>query len=187
MLLANAGASGPSGASGAALASSGGDITLGTGSSGLLTINGGDASAATRISMQGSGDASTDGTLTLRAYRTPDDLNVQVQVNNGSALDLVTRQPVIVEGVKAYSAVSLGSTDAGCGTGGSCDVADLSGLLYTDAATFAGNSAAIGTSLGLANVQVRPGIEVDSGADLVVNPTTGVWIWGVGLRRWVLR
>jgi filamentous hemagglutinin family protein len=182
-LIANAGAAGPIGANGTALPSSGGDITLST-AGGNLTLQGGDTAHPTLISLQGGGDASTDGALTLRAPRTSDDLDVQINVQQASGLDLVTRQPVIVEGLKRYSATSLADADAGCGAGGSCDVADLSGSLYMDAATFAGNAAAISAGLGLANVQVRPGIEIDSSGDLLLNPSTGVWdlgSWAAGL------
>jgi filamentous hemagglutinin family protein len=173
-LLANAGTAGAVGANGAPLLTTGGDITLGT-SSGTLAIAGGTPQLATVISMQGGGAAATDGTLTLRAPRTPDDTNVQIQVANVASLDLVTRNPVVVEGFKVYSATDLGSTDAGCGTGGSCDIADLNGMLYTDAATFVGNSPAIAANLGFSNVQIRPGIEVDSSGDLILDNSTTAW------------
>jgi filamentous hemagglutinin len=182
-LLANAGAPGPTGANGSALNSTGGNITLGT-SSGLINIQGIGPANATVIAMRGDGDASTDGTLTLRAPRTADDLNVQIQISNGAALALSSRQPVIVEGTKSYAATLLAGSDTGCGTGGSCDVADLNGVLYTDASTFAGNAAAISAGLGLASVQVRPGIEIDSTGDLVLSPGTGAWdlaSWALGL------
>jgi filamentous hemagglutinin len=173
-LLANAGAAGPTGASGAPLLTTGGDITLGT-SSGTLAIAGGTRQLPTVISMRGVGAADTDGTLTLRAPRTPDGTNVQIEVQNASSLSLVTRNPVVAEGFKVYSATDLGSTDAGCGTGGSCDIADLNGMLYTDAATFLGNSPAIAADLGFSNVQVRPGIEVDSAGDLILGNSSAAW------------
>jgi hypothetical protein len=173
-LLANAGAAGPAGASGALLASAGGDITLGT-AAGNLLIAGGTPQAPTVISMQGGAAAATDGTLTLRAPRTPDDTNVQIAVQSPASLNLVSRNPVIIEGVKVYSASDLGSTDTGCGTGGSCDIADLNGAIYADAATFIANSSAIGANLGFSNVQVRPGIEVDSSADLTLDNSTAAW------------
>src|SRR6202041_2298182 len=115
---------------------------------------------------------------------TADDLNVQIQISNGAALALSSRQPVIVEGTKSYAATLLAGSDTGCGTGGSCDVADLNGVLYTDASTFAGNAAVISAGLGLASVQVRPGIEIDSTGDLVLSPGTGAWdlaSWALGL------
>jgi filamentous hemagglutinin len=173
-LLANAGAAGPMGANGASLASTGGDITLGT-ATGNLSIAGGTPQHPTVISMQGGGAAATDGTLTLRAPRTADDTNVQIQVQGASSMDLVTRNPVVVEGFKVYSASDLGSTDAGCGSGGSCDVADLSGMIYADAATFTANSPTIAANLGFSNVQIRPGIEVDSAGDLILDNSTTTW------------
>jgi filamentous hemagglutinin len=175
-LLANAGAAGPAGASGVALAAHGGDITLGTAApNSYITIVGGSAQQPTLISMQGSGAADTDGTLTLRAPRTPDDLNVQITVNT-PFVNVVSRKPVVVEGVRTYWANDLGSSpDSGCGTGGSCNIGDQSGVLFTDAATFAANSAAIAGALKLANVQVRPGIEVDSSGDLILDNSTPVW------------
>ncbi len=173
-LLANAGNVGPAGANVAALLPAGGNITLGT-SSGTLAIAGGTPQNPTTISMQGGGAAATDGTLTLRAPRTADDMNVQIQIQNAPSLDVVTRNPVVIEGFKTYSATDLGSTDAGCGSGGSCDIADLNGMLYTDAATFVGNSPAIAAGVGLPNVQIRPGIEVDSPGDLVLDNTTAAW------------
>ncbi|MGA2188627.1 MAG: filamentous hemagglutinin family protein [Steroidobacteraceae bacterium] len=182
-LLANAGTGGPAGTNGAALLATGGNITLGT-SSGTLAIAGGTSQDPTTISMQGGGAAATDGTLTLRAPRTPDDMNVQIQVQNAASIDLVTRNPVVVEGFKTYSATDLGSTDAGCGTGGSCDIADLNGMLYTDAAAFVGNSPAIAAGLGFPSVQIRPGIEVDSAGDLILDNSTPAWdlaSWNAGL------
>jgi filamentous hemagglutinin len=173
-LLANAGTAGPVGANGAALVATGGDITLGT-ASGTLAIAGGTPQHPTMISMQGGGGGATDGTLTLRAPRTANDAGVQIMIQNPSSLDLVTRNPVIVEGFKTYSASFLGDTDSGCGSGGTCDVNDLDGMLFADAGTFVGNTAAIIASLGLSNVELRPGIEVDSTGDLVINNTSGVW------------
>ena len=175
-LLANAGANGPAGANGASLVARGGDITLGT-VSGNIVIDGGTAQRPTTISMQGGagGAADSDGSLTLRAPRTANDANVQVQVTNAASLDLVSRKPVIVEGFKIYSASDLGNTDSSCGAGGTCDVNDTSGMLFSDAATFVSNSAAIAGTLGFANVEVRPGIEVDSSGDLILNNSAKVW------------
>jgi filamentous hemagglutinin family protein len=177
-LLANGGAAGPPGANGTAAPAHGGDITLGT-VSGYLTINSGTSTAPTTISLSGAGDATTDGTLTLRAPRVSADNDVQINAV-GPFVQVNTRRPVVVEGVRTYQATDLGGIDSGCGSGGSCDVADLGGLLFTDAATFAGNAAAIVNRLGLTNnlVQVRPGIEIDSTGDLTVDNTTnpsGVW------------
>jgi filamentous hemagglutinin family protein len=187
-LLANAGAPGPIGVNGSPAVAQGGDITLGT-ANGTLAIYGGSAQKPTLISMQGSGAADSDGTLTLRAPRTSDDSNVQIQVQDPQGLTIASRQPVIVEGFKVYAATDLGGVDSGCGTGGSCDVADTNGLLYSDAATFAANAPAIAAGLGLTNnvIQVRPGIEIDSTGDLVLDNTTnfnGVWdlnSWNAGL------
>jgi filamentous hemagglutinin family protein len=181
-LLANAGGAGPVGASGSALAARGGDITLGT-SSGDISIAGGTAQQPTLFSMQGGGGADTDGTLTLRAPRTANDLNVQIQVENAASLDVVTRNPVVAEGFKTYQAADLGNADTNCGSGGSCDVADTNGLLYTDAATFVANTAAIAAGLGIRNIEIRPGIEVDSTSDLIVD-STSPWdlaSWNAGL------
>jgi filamentous hemagglutinin family protein len=171
-LLANGGAPGPLGVNNAALATHGGDITLGT-TNGTLTIDGGSAQAPTIISMQGDGDAGTDGTLTLRAPRTSDDSNVQIVVQNAANAQIATRAPIIVEGYKAYDATLLGGagTDDSCGSvGGTCDVGDTSGLLFTDAQSFIANAPSIVSNLGLGNntVQVRPGIEIDSPGDLTV-------------------
>jgi len=183
-LLANAGAAGPVGANGSSLAAHGGDITLGT-ANGSIAIASTPQNPVT-ISMQGGGGAGvdTDGTLTLRAPRTPDQSGVQIQVQDGASVDLVTRNSVIIEGFKAYSATVLGSTDSGCGTGGSCDIADLNGMLYTDAAKFVANSSAIASRLALGNVEVRPGIEIDSTGDLILNNSTSAWdlaSWNAGL------
>ncbi|HXW74487.1 MAG TPA: filamentous hemagglutinin family protein [Steroidobacteraceae bacterium] len=185
-LLANAGSPGPVGPNGTSLAARGGDVTLGV-SSGQIQIFGGTAQSPTTISMQGTPGAGADGTLTLRAPRTPDDTNVQVTVQNAASVDVVSGNPVIVEGYRAYAATQLGSTDSGCGSGGSCDVADLNGLLFTDAASFMTHAAAITAALGLPNVQVRPGIEVDSPAsggsngDLTLGSTWDLASWNAGL------
>ena len=177
-LLANGGAPGPVGANGTVAASHGGDITLGT-ASGYISINSGTPGAPTTLSLSGGGGADTDGTLTLRAPRVAADTDVQIN-SIGPSVEVNTRRPVIIEGFRTYQASDLGGVDSGCGSGGSCDVADQSGLLFTDAATFTANAAAIVTRLGLTNnvVQVRPGIEVDSSGDLTlddVTNTTGVW------------
>ncbi|MDP8986441.1 MAG: filamentous hemagglutinin family protein [Pseudomonadota bacterium] len=186
-LLANAGSAGPVGVNGTAQSAKGGDITLGT-SSGTLTIEGGTAQNPTTISMQGTGDSTTDGTLTLRAPRTSDGTNVQIDaaLDQTQSLAINTRQAIIVEGVKTYDATVLGSVDAGCGTGGSCDVADTGGLLFTDAQTFINSTSTLPSNLqGLAvnnTVQVRAGIEVDSptgngsNGDLTVGDA-GTTVW----------
>jgi filamentous hemagglutinin family protein len=186
-LLANGGVAGPVGVDGSALTTHGGDITLGT-SSGSITLNGGSAQTPTVISMQGDGDAGTDGTLTLRTPRTADDSNVQILVQNGANAHIETRAPIIVEGFKTYLAATLGGADSACGTvGGTCDVGDTFGLLFTDAASFMANAPGITGSLGLTNnaVQVRAGIEVDSPADLTVGDgSIPVWdldSWNVAL------
>lgn len=173
-LLANAGGAGPTGANGSALASMGGDITLAT-ATGMLSIAGGSAQQPTTISMQGGGGAATDGSLTLRAPRTADDSEVQITIANPSGLNVVSRNPVIVEGFKTYLASALGNTDSGCGNGGGCDINDTNGMLFSDAQSFVANTGAIVASLGLTNLEVRPGIEVDSTGDLIVNNTSGAW------------
>jgi filamentous hemagglutinin len=179
-LLANAGAPGPEGTNGATLAAHGGDITLGT-VSGTIAVMSGTSAQPTMISMLGNGTGN-DGTLTLRAPRTADDANVQVVAPDGSHLSILSGNPVIVEGVKSYAATDLGSVDAGCGSGGSCDIADLNGLLFTDAATFAAATATLPANLaGLGRVQVRPGIEIDSAptaansGDLTLDGSTSAW------------
>jgi hypothetical protein len=141
-LLANAGSAGPAGTNGAALAATGGNITLGT-VSGNIVILGGTVQHPTTISLMGGGGADTDGTLTLRAPRSADDTDVEIQTQSASSIDVATRNPVIVEGFKTYAANDLGSVDSGCGSGGSCDIGDLNGMLFTDAATFVANSPAI--------------------------------------------
>jgi filamentous hemagglutinin len=173
-LLANAGSAGPAGTNGAALAATGGNITLGT-VSGNIVILGGTVQHPTTISLMGGGGADTDGTLTLRAPRSADDTDVEIQTQSASSIDVATRNPVIVEGFKTYAANDLGSVDSGCGSGGSCDIGDLNGMLFTDAATFVANSPAIAARLGLWNVEVRAGIEVDSTGDLILDNSTTAW------------
>ena len=185
-LLANAGSAGPVGANGAALAAHGGDVTLGT-SGGQIQIFGGTSSQPTTISMQGSSGTGSDGTLTLRAPRTPDNANVQVTVQNAPTVSVVSSNPVVVEGYRAYSATALSGADSGCGTGGSCDVADTNGVLFTAAASFMANAPAIVAALGLPNVQIRPGIEIDSpvssssNGDLALNSTWDLASWAAAL------
>jgi filamentous hemagglutinin len=174
-LLANAGAAGPVGTNGVPLASLAGDITLGV-TGGDIVIDGGTAARPTTISMQGGGGADTDGTLTLRAPRTG--TGVQIQVEDAPALDLVTRNQTLVEGVQVYDATELGSADPSAACETCYDVTDLNGVMFTQAQSFVANSANIVANDlgGLTNVQVRPGIEVDSPADLTVGTGTGsVW------------
>jgi filamentous hemagglutinin len=185
-LLANAGAAGPVGANGAALAAHGGDVTLGV-ANGRIQIFGGDSARETTISMRGSGGAASDGTLTLRAPRTPDNADVQVSVQKPQAVSVVSRKPLVVEGFRTYAATELGGLDAGCGSGGSCDVADLSGMLFTEAADFITHAPTIAAAIGLPNLQVRPGVEVDSPAgagsngDLLLDATWDVASWNAAL------
>ena len=174
-LLANAGATGPVGTNGTTLPSQGGNITLGT-SAGLLSIDGGSAARPTTISMQGGGDATTDGTLTLRAQSTG--TGVQIQVQDEPSLAIVSRNPVVVEGFQVYDATVLGAADPSAACPGCYDVADLNGVMFTQAQTLVANAAnIIADDLGgLGNVQVRPGIEVQSTGDLTVgDATTTVW------------
>jgi filamentous hemagglutinin len=173
-LLANGGSAGPAGANGVTLPASGGDITLGT-IAGTISIFGGSAQQPTTFSMQGGAASATDGTLALRAPRTADDSNVQIQVQSASTVDVDSRNPVIVEGFKTYSATDLGSADTGCGVGGECDIADMNGELFTDARTFLANTPTITADLGLPYVQIRPGIEVDSSGDLTLDNSTTAW------------
>jgi filamentous hemagglutinin len=179
-LLANAGSAGPEGTNGTALAAHGGDITLGT-VSGSIAVTSGTSAQPTVISMLGNGTGN-DGTLTLRAPRTADNTNVQVVAPEGAYLNILSSNSVIVEGVRSYAATDLGSVDAGCGSGGSCDIADLNGVLFTDAASFAAATATPPANLaGLGIVQVRPGIEIDSGrttisnGDLTLDGSTSAW------------
>ena len=180
-LLADAGAAGPVGVNGTTLPTQGGDVTLGT-QSGSIILNGG------KISMLGS-SATTDGTLTLRALRTSDGTDVQIQ-ETGAAVEVDTHRPIVIEGFKVYTAADLGSADSSCGAaGGTCDVMDMGGVLFTDASLFAGNASNISTRLlpGFTNdlgsaspvqLQVRAGIEVDSSGDLTVgDPGSSGEVW----------
>jgi filamentous hemagglutinin len=176
-LRADGAAHGPMGANGQSLATRGGDIVLGA-ATGTITLTGGSAAKPTLFSMRGS-DASTDGELELRALRSADGSIVQVAVQNPSGIAVRSARPVVIEGVRSYLATSLGASDAGCGSGGSCDIADLNGVLATDAAAFATHATDIATALGLSNVSVRPGVEIDSAADLLVGDT-GASPWDLG-------
>jgi filamentous hemagglutinin family protein len=170
--LAGATAPGPTGASGESLAAHGGNITLGS-AAGLLQVSGGTLQKPTTFAMRGSAGPESDGTLTLRAARTADESNVQITVQNPAGVAISSGKPVVVEGVQAYAATSLGGADAGCGSGGACDIADAGGVLVTDAANFMSHAPAIGAALGLGSVAVRPGIEIDSGGDLLVGDGSG--------------
>lgn len=179
-LLANAGAGGPVAVNGQSAPPHGGNITLST-AVGFVTLNGGTGPASTTtISMQGGGGADTDGSLTLRAPRTADGTNLQVLTNNAQAIAVDSRKPIVVEGTKVYTAASLGATDAP-GVTGSLDVADQNGILFTDAQVFTANAAAIGSNLGLANIQVRPGIEVDTSGDLTLGSDWDLNSWSAAL------
>jgi hypothetical protein len=185
-LLANAGAAGPVGVNGSTLPGQGGDVTLGV-TSGQLQIIGGTAAHPTTISMRGSDGTDSDGALTLRAPRTPDNANVQITVQNGSAVRIGSGKPVVVEGYRAYDATQLSDSDSGCGAGGSCDVADLNGMLFSEAASFVAQAPAIAAAIGLPNLQVRPGIEIDSplgganNGDLLLNSTWDLASWTAGV------
>ncbi len=132
-----------------------------------------------KISLVGSSGGSSDGTLTLRAPRIGE-MDVNIQQKPGTTVDVDTHKPIIVEGFKTYLAGKLnGMPDDDCGTGGSCDVADMTGALFMDAAQFVGNIPGISSRLatGFTNdfgtsspvqIQVRPGIEIDSTGDLTL-------------------
>jgi filamentous hemagglutinin family protein len=196
-LLANATSGGPAGINGAALTTRGGDVTLGT-QSGSLILNGG------KVSLLGSSGSASDGTLTLRAPRTADQLGVNIQLPTTGTVEVDTHNPIIVEGYQCYgpctaaaraqpvSNIVLG--DPGLG---SLDIT-LSGTPYGDALTFVGNGngALLATSLakGFSNdlgasapvqVQVRAGVEIDSTGDITVgDANTPVWnleAWNLAL------
>jgi len=194
-LLANAGAPGPVGINGSQLPAQGGDVTLGS-AAGNLILNGG------KISMLGNGGAASDGTLTLRAPRTADQLGVDIELPApGATVEVDTHKPIVVEGVQTYSASVLGDPSVG-----SLDITQDGnpGTPYGDALIFVGNGngAALAAALkpGFSNdlgtsnpvqIQVRPGIEVDapltsgSNGDLIVgDANTTVWnldSWNQGL------
>ena len=164
-------AAGPMGANGQLLAARGGDVTLGA-SQGTVQLGGGSSSGAASFDLRGS-DSSADGTLTLRASRTADESGVQLVVPDPASVVVHSGNAIVVEGVQRYAASSLGAADAGCGSGGSCDIADTNGALALDAGQFLSHAQAIATSLGLPNAAVRAGIEIDSNNDLVVGDGSG--------------
>jgi filamentous hemagglutinin len=172
-LLANAGTVGPVAMNGTALQTRGGSITLGS-TSGYVSVQHGST-----IQMQGTGGAETDGSLTVRFPST----EAQSQLQSLTNASVTSRKPIVVEGVLSYQATQLGGApDAGCGTGGSCDIADMTGLLFADAQAYINNATALAAGLGLSNVQVRPGIDVStpgtgtSAGDLIVGDVnTAVW------------
>lgn len=193
-LLANAVAAGPTAVNGSALASAGGDVTLGS-ESGSIVLNGG------KISMLGTA-ASSDGTLTLRAPRSVSGLGIDIDLPaSGSTVEVDTHKPVIVEGFQVYNTNELGSADSGCNSSGSScasyDVNDTNGLLFLQASSWLSQTQSAGLSTALAQafsndlgasnpvqIEVRPGIEVQSNGDLTVDPSSGVWDldgWAVAL------
>jgi filamentous hemagglutinin len=173
-LNAHAGPAGPMGANGQALAARGGDITLGT-VAGTLQLGGGTSTGATVFDLRGT-NSDSDGTLTLRAPRSTDQTSVQLAVQNPAGVVVHSANAIVVEGVRRYTASSLGAVDSGCGSGGTCDIADLNGALAIDAGNFLTHAQAIAAASGLGNVSVRAGIEVDSSGDLTVGDgSSAVW------------
>jgi len=184
-LIADASGPGPKGVNGVPLATRGGNVTLGT-QSGKLVLNGG------KISMLGSnaaaGSTTLDGTLTLRAPRTADQMGVNIQTPAAGTVEVDTHNPIVVEGVQCYGACTVAdranppsSITLGDPTQGALDITLTggAGTLFGDAQIFAGNGAVLAADLakGFSNtlgasaapqVQVRPGIEVDSTGDITV-------------------
>jgi filamentous hemagglutinin len=179
----NAGAPGPIGANGQALAARGGNVTLGS-AVGSVQLSGGTAQNPTSFAMRGT-EAGSDGTLTIRAPRLADESNVSIAVQSPSGVRIDSSRATVIEGFQRYSAAALGSADAACGAGGSCDIVDTSGILFGDAANFMGHAPSIAAQLGLGNVVVRPGIEIASASDLTVGDgSSAAWdlaSWGAAL------
>jgi filamentous hemagglutinin len=152
--------------------------------------------------MLGSSGTGADGTLTLRAPRTGDQLGVDIQLPTSGTVVADSHNPIVVEGFQCYGTCSAASRsqpassltllDLAPGsppTPGSLDVS-LNGTLFSDAMTFVGNGngglLAANLAKGFSNdfgssapvqVQVRPGIEIDSTGDIVVGDASTTTVW----------
>jgi filamentous hemagglutinin family protein len=158
--------------SAAGSAGDGGSVIIGTGTAdGLMvaTTNGGssiDVQAGASIDVSGNGSLGQGGTVTLRAPR----------VGNGAGSDVAIAQlagtitgsrETVVEAFKTYSGTQI---TANPDVAGSNLDATTSGIMYTEAASFSNNAAAIAARLGTgADVKIRTGVEVRSVGDLLVS------------------
>jgi len=188
-LLANAGAAGPTGINGAALPARGGEVTLGIGA-GSIDLRPGSA-----IGLQG-GDATSDGTLVLRApvVQTASGPDVAISEIGSTFSTHSGTARVEVEGYTVYQLAAGGSLSQAPDAGAPGSYTNLSigatagNLLFDDAQVFAGVAPAIDARLlatnpdpGALSLQVRPGIEVRGAGDLLLVDLWDLNAWSTAL------
>ena len=197
-LLANAGSPGPVGAGGTALASPGGNITLGISCNVGIACGTVDLQPGSIIDLQGSATGS-DGTLTVRAPVIAAPTNGIYTAPNGATGAAMTgpvdvaiteigstvmgQNPVIVEGYNVYQVAASGVLSQ-TNPDALANPADangpyttlsigMGGVLFANANNLIQNSAAISRLEGTEPpsgpaLQLRPGVEVQGAGDLQV-------------------
>jgi filamentous hemagglutinin len=117
-------------------------------------------------------NSSGGGTVLLHAPQTSGYTDVAVNSAAGTSLDVSSGADVTVEAFRQYTATGISASDVcACSTS----------AYYTDANTFANNAAAIKARLGMslsdANMNLMPGIEIDSSGDLALNTSWDLSAW----------
>ncbi|MHB0986460.1 MAG: filamentous hemagglutinin family protein [Sulfuricella sp.] len=146
----------------------GGKVTLAS-TSGWIDVQPNSA-----IDVHGGGNGAQDGSVLLRAKRNAANTDVNVKQIAGI---ISGASEVVVEGYKAYDRTSISASDVA-----------TSGTMYSDAKDFMGANNANATTIknridkagAIANLHVRPGIEVDSSGDLTLNAVWDLHNWRFG-------
>lgn len=138
-----------------------GSAALGVNGGASLNLNGGTIDVTGAQSAQGASNAN-NGSVTLRAPRTASGTDLAVA---SLTTQIKGSAQTVLEGVKVYQASTI-SEQPGSAT--NLD-ATTGGQMYLDASQFGASAAAIQSRLGASNLQVRPGIEVQSSGNLTVS------------------
>lgn len=159
--------------------------TAGQGGKVMLASTSGwvDVQKNSEIDVHGGGNGAQDGSVLLRAKR--NDLNTDVNVKPIAGA-ISGASEVVVEAYKKYDRTSISAADVA-----------TSGTMYSDAKDFimgaaGGNANAtaiknrIDAAGAIANLHVRPGIEVDSSGDLALDAVWDLYKWRFGNEPGVL-
>lgn len=160
----------------------GGNVTLETTAGAINLMN----SAATQINVNGVADSSgavTNGKVLLRAPQTNGGTDMAVNTLTGTGFNISSGANVSLEGFKVYNQSNLPTADVS-GNNITINAADVvansSSVFFNDATNFANNAGAIKTRLGIgsnSNMNVMPGVEIDSSGNLTLAANWDLSTW----------